>query len=820
MTQSQRILASCPCGWNGLLRSEIAGKRIYCPRCRSIVDVPSMIQRKPPGSTSPNISEGLGSVRKPGPRPPEQTGDSRTVRQKPPKDSPNMKSRGPRADRRNSTPGKRRAASAQEEEAWEAEKYDSGDWPFGPAHEQTQQPRKHVQNNHLPKWWLGGVITCVAVAAIAVGVSFAVREIKELTEEKAPVFQTSNVHLKGDLKLYDASILYDLQAGESELIFAFDRYRPIVKGVEKSDWDRSGVSRRNQHGEVERLTAKDGVTLITETLNELGRPFCSVPVSSQGHGRPRLLLHGSPGLFSIHKIYLTAVFIHAPFAENVKEWQVERTWPETDGVSVSGLLRYTKIPSDKTNHVSVSVKGTMLLADSKSGGDRTYSALTIEVSGWQDYSLQVQQWTSASLLFKIAGRATEKTESFVVEDTFIANMEAKLADTQPGEEKNLTSSTPSGGSVATATNAGPSGQTSAETLGTRAITEKPEEFYPEGPEWSIPIPKPRPPVIVSEYQRQIEDIEKYHAKSTFESANRFKSEGSYRVAEKLYKEAIEQDPTFALAEYQLACCYALNGKPQEASDAFDRACHLGLDDYPFCWQDDEVGAIRARVDFPDRLREIRARYLKKAQQLTGTPVVFAPQGAPPSEGWPVLFLLHGYGDTNESWFSEARAWSDRGFVAIAMPGSVPQTGGGFTWSTESVEVTHEQIQDVLKQMPSSVMVNRDRVSLLGFSQGAMHIIQVAAFHADKYVAAIAISPGGSPWQLKDEFVERTKGTQNRLRFWFVYGTEEQHVARLVAGLHKAWDQLRWECQISTHSGGHHLPQNWDSLRPQIAAFLN
>ncbi len=375
---------------------------------------------------------------------------SSTIPETSPNESQSASSRDTQHKNRIRKSRRRPAASVGNETNFISGQDDSADWTSGAAWESPRKRSPPARNNYVVKWVIGGVLAVVAVAAIAVVGIFAARLIQERTQdqrleraeertqerpvqqaqEQVPVFQTTNVRLKGQLELDDASIFYELHAGESELIFAFDRYRPMAKGVEQSNWDQNGVTRRNGRGELERFTALSGVPAITNTLNELGRPFCSVPITPAGHGQPRLLLSGSPGLFSTEKIYLTSVFIHSPFAANVNSWQVNRTWPETDGISVSGLLQYTKLEAGKSDHVTVAVEGSMQIADPKSGGGRTYSDLTCSVSGTQDYSLDLKQWTSASLVFKFAGHASDITGQFVVADVQTAKMKAQLADVQ------------------------------------------------------------------------------------------------------------------------------------------------------------------------------------------------------------------------------------------------------------------------------------------------------------------------------------------------------------------------------------------------------
>lgn len=89
-------------------------------------------------------------------------------------------------------------------------------------------------------------------------------------------------------------------------------------------------------------------------------------------------------------------------------------------------------------------------------------------------------------------------------------------------------------------------------------------------------------------------------------------------------------------------------------------------------------------------------------------------------------------------------WSKLGFLAIAMPCSVPQQAGGFTWSLESIEVTHEQIQVVLRHPLVRDQADPRQVFVLGFSQGAVHAFQVVVFHPQRYAGVVPVGVGGGP----------------------------------------------------------------------------
>lgn len=361
---------------------------------------------------------------------------------------------------------------------------------------------------------------------------------------------------------------------------------------------------------------------------------------------------------------------------------------------------------------------------------------------------------------------------------------------------------------------------------TEQAPARPTGFYPEGADWQVPIPARLAPVFVEDYQRagdRTEEAQEQHAEAVkqLRVADRLKADGDYAAAEKAYQEAIRLEPVAAIAAYQLACNYALWDKPDEAWKSFNQAIDMGFSEFPFCYQDEELGSIRTRPEFPEKLRVIRDRYRTESQQRMRAPVVFRPSTKPESGHWPVIFLLHGYGDTHESYFDEAEAWAASGVLAIAVPGTVPITSG-YCWSTDDVASTHDAIQEILADRLLDNLIDRTkRVNLLGFSQGALHAAQIQLLHLDKYRGSVVISPGGRPWVVgepySDPSVDKTLFGIQKGRMFLVAGKQES--VATTTKLEELLDMSGWRVSRIDHEGGHHFPADWEERRPQMVEFL-
>lgn len=342
----------------------------------------------------------------------------------------------------------------------------------------------------------------------------------------------------------------------------------------------------------------------------------------------------------------------------------------------------------------------------------------------------------------------------------------------------------------------------------------PDEFEPD---LSVPRLDPNPVVWVED-SREVEEVPpaREEAQALMSRADRLKSAEEFAEAEKAYREAMEADPTWAYPAYQLACNYELWNQHDRALTQYMVAVELGFDDFPTALSDNELGRIRDRPDFQSTLAVIRQRYLDSSATRVGQPLAIRPRSTKPSAGWPVILLLHGFGDTNLSYLDFAVDWAELGFVAVAVPGSVPSRGGRYQWAMESTEPTHQDLQAIIKSPLFDDLVNRDRVFLLGFSQGALHAMLLTAEQPDLYAGVVALSPGGS---LSTRLVPPSLNRNQRpARCVLIHGTQEPH-GPLVPIWSQACQSAGWKFDSKTHPGGHHFPDDWDQMQPKIAKFL-
>ena len=334
---------------------------------------------------------------------------------------------------------------------------------------------------------------------------------------------------------------------------------------------------------------------------------------------------------------------------------------------------------------------------------------------------------------------------------------------------------------------------------------------------SVPTFDAKPLVWLDDWKPSTQEAsaKRSEAQAQVRVADLLKSTGRYGKAEEAYSKAMEMDASWAYPPYQLACNYELSNQHEKAVPVFKKAIELGFADFPTALGDDELGELRKAADFRKTLAKIRELYIADGKQKVGTPIAVRPEGEKPKDGWPLIMMLHGFGDNNVNYIDLAKAWSKLGFVAVAVPGSVPGEDGRFMWANESTEPTLQDLRSIVKTKSVSEIVNPKKVFLLGFSQGALHSLLLTAEHRDEFAGVVALSPGGS---LSGKMIVPKISAGRKGRLVFLHGSDEPH-APIAARWKSACAKSGWDFMTSVHQGGHHFPGDWEDQRAKVAEFL-
>lgn len=299
-------------------------------------------------------------------------------------------------------------------------------------------------------------------------------------------------------------------------------------------------------------------------------------------------------------------------------------------------------------------------------------------------------------------------------------------------------------------------------------------------------------------------------------ADQLKRRGLYEKAAIFYLVALKTGPKelAARASYRLACNFALWEQPRLALDYLQKAVDAGFWGYELMREDDELKSLRDHAVYKKLLAEVQKRYEVEAPKHAGGTLLRKPDGAAPAAGWPVLLLLHGYGSNKENLQELAALAAKHSFVAIAVSGPVVLDAGSYRWSAEGAATTHEHLLKALDEHKDQKL-DRQRVYVGGFSQGALHAVVLTATRPDVYGGALVVSPGGLV-----RLPEQVANPGRPRPLYLLAGkAEPAGNLELQKECAKLWHAAKWPIRVDTHEGGHSFPEDWPKRLGEALEWL-
>ena len=225
--------------------------------------------------------------------------------------------------------------------------------------------------------------------------------------------------------------------------------------------------------------------------------------------------------------------------------------------------------------------------------------------------------------------------------------------------------------------------------------------------------------------------------------------------------------------------------------------------------------------------------------------VYTPPGYELGQGkHPILYLLHGAGDSDDSWTSAGRA----GFIldnliaarkakpmVIVMPaGHTSQTGGGIAGPPAAQdEFSQEFLTDIMPYAETHyrVIADRQHRAIAGLSMGGAQTLNIAIPHLDKFAYIGVFSSGlitglmgtqadapGTSWeQLHQTELDNAASKKGLKLVWFSTGSDD----RLITTSKSTVETLKKHGfnAVFKESPGGHTWINWrnylDEFAPQL-----
>ena len=176
----------------------------------------------------------------------------------------------------------------------------------------------------------------------------------------------------------------------------------------------------------------------------------------------------------------------------------------------------------------------------------------------------------------------------------------------------------------------------------------------------------------------------------------------------------------------------------------------------------------------------------------------------PSDGWPSLVLLNGYGLNEEEIEQITSLCLERGVAAVVV--DLPHWLGGDQRSSPRTEDGYEAVTAALEVIADDARLNPERVVVGGFSQGAFQSLVMGNRYPEKIMGILAISPAG-PEALPTMWGgERDPSSQS---LYLMAGSLE--AASTLDLVHRAageWGGEGLRVNVYKHLGGHELPEDF------------
>lgn len=191
----------------------------------------------------------------------------------------------------------------------------------------------------------------------------------------------------------------------------------------------------------------------------------------------------------------------------------------------------------------------------------------------------------------------------------------------------------------------------------------------------------------------------------------------------------------------------------------------------------------------------------------------------PSEASPVIIMLHGFGSDENDLFSFAGELPDI-YTIISLRAPLKMQPYGNAWytiyldntqgkfsDTEEAIKSREVISNCIDEIIEKYNIQKDNVTLLGFSQGTILSFAVALSYPEKVKNVIGLSGYIDTDLLVEGFAEKDF---SRLNVYSSHGSQDQVIPVSLARNTKPFlNQLNIDCVYSEFPVGHGVaPQNF------------
>ena len=185
-------------------------------------------------------------------------------------------------------------------------------------------------------------------------------------------------------------------------------------------------------------------------------------------------------------------------------------------------------------------------------------------------------------------------------------------------------------------------------------------------------------------------------------------------------------------------------------------------------------------------------------------LVYVPTTYVPAEPLPLVVLLHGAGGDADNWFGSYADRAEAARFVLLAPDS-----RGTTWDGIHGRFGEDVafINQALERVAGEVAIDRTRMALAGFSDGASYALSLGLANGDLFAHVVAYSPG----------FYKTTTDRGAPKFFVSHGTSDTILdigrTRTIVGIFRSQGR---EVEFVEFSGGHQVPAE---ISTQAMAWL-
>jgi predicted esterase len=294
-------------------------------------------------------------------------------------------------------------------------------------------------------------------------------------------------------------------------------------------------------------------------------------------------------------------------------------------------------------------------------------------------------------------------------------------------------------------------------------------------------------------------------------------QGDWTRAIDLGLELVQMMPDHPVAQYNLACIYALNGNRHEALHWLGRAAASGFLQLSHLDADSDLDGVRDLPGYDGVRRAIVENHRRQRSKIleiakSSPPLIVAPDGYDPKSPAPLIIALHGFGDHGENYPDLWGAAAGKFGAVLAVPFGARVVGDGRAWG--DIDETEMIVMLTLDQVKKSFEIDRERVVLTGFSQGGFMAMALGTKHQDLFAGVIPMAGGYIP-----DIDAPPTADGDDPNFYFMVGSRDNaisQVRRAAADYNEAGYEVKLRVVAAT---GHSFPRDTERELSKALRFV-